>query len=82
MNGKPSCASLYAVLVSATMEKDRAIKHFGSVLSLAQAIGIKHQAIYDWPEDLPPRLADRVISAAVRAGQMPPPWMLKRTRPD
>lgn len=61
------------------MEKSRAIEHFGSVLSLAQAIGIQHQAVYDWPDTLPPRIADRVLAAVVRSGQIPPQWMMRRS---
>jgi len=52
------------------MEKARAIKCFGTVLNLAQAIGIKHQAIYGWPDDLPPRIEDRVIAALLRADRI------------
>jgi len=52
------------------MEKARAIKFFGTVLNLAQAIGIKHQAIYGWPDELPPRIEDRVIAALLRADRV------------
>lgn len=63
------------------MEKARVIKHFGSPRAVAEAIGIKHQAVYDWPDELPPRIADRVIAAVVLSGKLPEQWMLKRAAP-
>lgn len=51
------------------MEKTKAIELLGgSVAKAAEAIGINSQAISQWPDTLPPRLADRVIAACVRSG--------------
>lgn len=44
----------------------------GSVTHAAAAIGINTQAISQWPEELPPRIADRVIAACVRIGKSVP----------
>lgn len=38
----------------------------GSARSAADAIGVSPQAVGDWPDLLPPRIADRVIAAWVR----------------
>jgi len=38
----------------------------GSARSAAEAVGVSPQAVCDWPELLPPRIADRVIAAWVR----------------
>jgi len=49
------------------MLKTRAIELLGgSVTAAADAIGITPQAISQWPETLPPRIADRVQAALVR----------------
>lgn len=51
------------------MEKIKAIELLGgTVAKAADAIGINSQAISQWPDTLPPRLADRVIAACVRSG--------------
>lgn len=58
------------------MNKAEAIQHFGSISALAVAVGVTHQAISRWPDPLPPRIADRVIAAALRKnGQVPPQWI-------
>lgn len=49
------------------MKKLSAIKMFGSVGDLASAYGCTRQAIYQWPEDLPQGIADRVLGAYVRS---------------
>lgn len=49
------------------MKKSSAIKMFGSVGALASAYGCTRQAIYQWPEDLPQGIADRVLGAYVRS---------------
>lgn len=55
------------------MKKEHAIQLLGgSVTSAASAIGIMPQAVTQWPEDLPPRIADRVIAALAR--QDPKRW--------
>lgn len=38
----------------------------GSARSAAEAIGVSPQAVCDWPELLPPRIADRVVAAWAR----------------
>ena len=49
------------------MKKHQAIDLLGgTVAKAAEAIGINSQAISQWPEELPPRLADRVIAACAR----------------
>jgi hypothetical protein len=60
------------------MRKDSAVDFFGGVAETAQAIGISSQAVSDWPDELPPRIADRVIAAAVRMGREVPPQFLNK----
>lgn len=56
------------VCFNSRMEKQKAIELLGgTVRSAADAIGISYQAVKDWPEVLPPRIADRVEAAAYRA---------------
>lgn len=51
------------------MKKHQALDLLGgTVAKAAEAIGINSQAISQWPEELPPRLADRVIAACARGG--------------
>ena len=52
------------------MKKTVAIELLGgSTVKAAKLIGaITPSAISQWPEDLPPRLVDRVIAACARAG--------------
>ena len=58
----------YAFLCA--MTKTEAIYLFETRVALAEAIGISAQAVSDWPEELPPRIEDRVIAAAVRTGKV------------
>jgi hypothetical protein len=54
------------------MRKSKAIELLGgSVASAAKTIGVSYQAIDKWPEDLPRRLADRVLAALARK-HLPP----------
>lgn len=54
------------------MLKAKAIELLGgSTASAAKEIGISYQAVDKWPEDLPPRIADRVLAAVARK-HMPP----------
>lgn len=49
------------------MTKEEAISLLGgSVAKAADAIGINPQAISQWPQELPARLADRVQAALYR----------------
>jgi hypothetical protein len=38
----------------------------GTVASAARLIGISYQAVDKWPNDLPPRIEDRVVAAVAR----------------
>jgi len=48
------------------MTKSEAIKIFGGATSLARALGIRRQSIYQWPEMLNQRTADEIRGAALR----------------
>lgn len=49
------------------MKKDQAIQLLGgSVSAAAAAIGINPQAVTQWPDELPPRIADRVVAALAK----------------
>lgn len=52
------------------MDKTEAIRLLGgTTTTVAEAIGITPQAVSDWPETLPPRIADRVLAALYRKEQ-------------
>lgn len=54
------------------MRKSRAIELLGgTVASAAKEIGISYQAVDKWPDDLPARIADRVLAAVARK-HLPP----------
>lgn len=38
----------------------------GNVTAAATALGISYQGVRQWPDDLPPKIADRVFAAFVR----------------
>jgi len=38
----------------------------GSITAAAKRIGISYQAVDKWPDELPPRIADRVLAALAR----------------
>ena len=45
------------------MLKTQAIELLGgSITAAAKAIGISYHAVHQWPDDLPPRIADRVYA--------------------
>jgi hypothetical protein len=49
------------------MKKARAIEMLGgSITSAASTLGISYQGVRQWPDDLPPKIADRVFAAFVR----------------
>jgi molybdenum-dependent DNA-binding transcriptional regulator ModE len=49
------------------MFKQKAIELLGgSITAAAEAIGITYQAVNKWPEQLPPRIEDRVMAAISR----------------
>lgn len=43
----------------------------GSIASAADAIGTSYQAVNQWPDELPPRISDRVVAAVARK-HLPP----------
>jgi hypothetical protein len=57
------------------MDKSEAIGLLGgSAMAAAEAIGISKSAVYQWPDDLPPTISDRVLAALWRKSQgLPPP---------
>jgi len=55
------------------MDKKKAIETFGTSSDLARELDCTPSAIFQWPDPLPPRIADRVIAACVRAGIDPAP---------
>lgn len=58
------------------LTKAAAIEFFSGRPALAVAVGVTPQAISDWPDVLPRRIADRVIAAAIRAGRdVPAEWI-------
>jgi len=49
------------------MNKARALELLGgTVATAAEAIGISSAAISQWPDELPPRIEDRVLAALAR----------------
>ena len=50
------------------MTKTEAVKIFGSVRELANALGITPQAIYLWDEDLSERRENEIIGTAFKLG--------------
>lgn len=38
----------------------------GTIATTAHAIGISYQAVAQWPDELPPRIADRVLASMAR----------------
>lgn len=54
------------------MLKAKAIELLGGTIpAAAKAIGVSYQAVDKWPEQLPPRIADRVFAALARV-HLPP----------
>lgn len=58
------------------LSREQAIALFGSISAAATAIGVSYQAVNQWPDLLPVRIADRVIAACVRRGITVPPEAL------
>ena len=49
------------------MNKAKAIELLGgSIASVAEAVGVSSQAVSQWPDPLPERIADRVLAALAR----------------
>ena len=54
-------------MVQWRMLKQKAIELLGgSIAATADAIGITYQAVNQWPDELPDRIADRVYAALAR----------------
>jgi hypothetical protein len=52
------------------MTKTDAIEMLGgSITAASKALGITYQAVDKWPDELPPRIADRVLGAWCRLNQ-------------
>ena len=43
----------------------------GTVADVAKAVGVSPQAVSQWPDDLPPRIEDRILAALARK-HLPP----------
>jgi len=49
------------------MNKSKAIEMLGgTVAEAAKTLGVSYQAVDKWPDELPQRIADRVLGAHVR----------------
>lgn len=49
------------------MHKSKAIELLGgTVAAAAEAVGVSYQAVDKWPDDLPPRISDRVLAVQAR----------------
>jgi hypothetical protein len=63
------------------MLKAKAIELLGgTTASAAKEIGVTYQAVVKWPDELPPRIADRVL--AVLARKHLPPNMISDLNTD
>lgn len=54
------------------MKKKTAIKHFGGVVKLAEALGIKPQSVSQWPDEIPQGRAyqiELITKGALKASQ-------------
>lgn len=45
----------------------------GDVAKAAALIGTTYGGVWNWPDDLPQRISDRVLGCAWRAGKLPRP---------
>lgn len=54
------------------MDKQLAIKLFGSGAALGRAMGLSRQYISLMPDTLPSSIADRIVGAALRTGAVKP----------
>jgi len=63
------------------MKKSEAIEILGgSIASAAKAIGVSYQAVAKWPDELSPRIVDRVIAAQVRTKYKSKPVRVDKVR--
>lgn len=65
-------ATCMQVCFNAGMNKSKAIELLGGTASsAAEAVGVTASAVSQWPDELPPRIADRVLAALARK-HLPP----------
>jgi len=70
---KRMLASNTSMLYHRRMNKSEAIALLGgSVAAAAKAVGVTAQAVGQWPDPLPQRIADRVQAALYRIGKRKP----------
>ena len=49
------------------MNKSKAIEILGGTVSAAaEAMGVSYQAVDKWPDELPPRIAERVLGVVAK----------------
>lgn len=64
------------------MLKTKAIELLGgTVTAAANAIGISYQAVDKWPDELPDRIADRVLAVQARK-HLPPELIGAEVHPE
>ncbi len=70
-------------MVQYGMQKTQAIELLGgSITAAAKAIGISYQAVNKWPDELPPRIADRVYAVWGKKNMpIPPPAQTNTAQP-
>ena len=67
--GAMKIAQQHAIVIECgAMDKATAIKALGcrTATAAAKAIGVSHQAFFQAPDPLPPRIADRVLATIAR----------------
>ena len=65
------------------MRKTQAIERLGgTVTAAAGGMGITYQAVNQWPDVLPNRIADRVLGACLRLGVEVPSEFIKPKQPQ
>lgn len=48
------------------MTKNKALEMFGSSAKMADALGVTRSTVSNWPENLPRRLCNEIIGAALQ----------------
>ena len=65
-----------------SMLKTKAIELLGGTVSAAaKELGVSYQAVDKWPEELPARIADRVVAAIARR-HLPPELIGQEAAPE
>jgi hypothetical protein len=52
------------------MNRRHVFQVFGGAAELARLLGIRRQAVYAWPDELPQSQVDRLIGLAYRTGKL------------